>query len=772
MLGFDDVLNVRLGALDDAVSDWTATVKRLRHLAEEDAPAMRRKSDQADWKGENAAVTKPFVRKTVKEFDDALKEATSIRNILRDAKKKFAEHRTALQNLIEEAPEHQVHIDARGTVRSTKVQAPLSADYWQNTPALAPQHTDDKAVTAMAGRIKKVLEAATHDDELVAEALNAIVGDNTHDFTNTGFANLKDAQAYADAQTAAELANKISTEGTAPNLEELRQLGKLMDTHSGDPIFATNFYRAMGAEGSLEFYANAAIDSSTLGDQTRQNLIRNIQNDMGTMLGIASDKDTAGHLDQAWVNDLLKAGHKELDIHMGDLGTQVYGHQALASIIRNGEYDPDFLVQVGRDMVGMDHNDPEVWYNTPTNKDIGLNFDESSGRGFYPFTGLMEALANNPAAATEFFSDSVRTDSNGDGIYTDEDDFATVAYDSNYDGTISPTDKKTPLSIVDFMLDKDPLADARDYSSDGEPQPAQRALGNALEAAVEKEPSGAWSEEYHLDRRSKADDIMFRVVDKIASEPSLLNGKEPGSPGPLTGLAKNFGNMAAAYMPEMQLALEDVSYLTDKEKPPPVFDEPKMQTFLTAVAQHPGAYGTITAAQEAYTNLLIRDAVDSTDDPVHLKTRVEHAVKPGAQIAGIINEARSAAIHEKILYDQDEYNAAIDEKIGSARSAIELFTGKYIEKIPGGESLIDEIEDAISKRAYTDESERAAEEHTKEYLEPKRVVKNSVVEALRVAAINHKMSDEDFREITTSASVAAGQAYTEGSADAAKSRSR
>ncbi len=89
MVSFDQLLNARLGSLKNAVDDWSETVKKLKSLQEKAENGMQRKAEKADWKGENAGVTKPFVKKTAKEFGDAAKEAESIHNILRDALAEF-----------------------------------------------------------------------------------------------------------------------------------------------------------------------------------------------------------------------------------------------------------------------------------------------------------------------------------------------------------------------------------------------------------------------------------------------------------------------------------------------------------------------------------------------------------------------------------------------------------------------------------------------------------------------------------------------------------
>ncbi|WP_069812596.1 DUF6571 family protein [Streptomyces sp. TP-A0874] len=626
MLGFDDVLNVRLGALDDAVSDWTATVKRLRHLAEEDAPAMRRKSDQADWKGENAAVTKPFVRKTVKEFDDALKEATSIRNILRDAKKKFAEHRTALQNLIEEAPEHQVHIDARGTVRSTKVQAPLSADYWQNTPALAPQHTDDKAVTAMAGRIKKVLEAATHDDELVAEALNAIVGDNPHDFTQNSMGGIKDAQALEDAETALELAGK----GGELTEKELTSLNRLLKKNSGNPWFAERFAVGLGAGGTLQFWAEAADTGQAKGarlaikpDEDRVKELKALQKNLSEVLGTATHSDSREM--QAWKKDVIKLSNERIDCPQND---SPYGAQVMSNLMRQGEFDSQFLKDYGNNLIKLEqrsnsavHNAGHFW---TWESQSDLNFGAKDDRGNDPMTGFMEALGHNPEASTEFFSS-----------------------------------KKN----FDYLLgDRDWPADAPPYS-DAKEGAGHRSLSHALMSATtghnydEPPPSRIPA---HTAEQAK---IMEKLVHGIAY---------PGDKIEIhPGMHETFGKMSAEYMADLNYAIAGgpKGGETLEDLYPPMGERAQLDIgdttrFLYAVGRDPDGYAAITFGQTSYTGDMINyhfSHPDAYSDDGDVGVALEDVTKYGATVEGIVDQARFDAVVGDKEVKNTEFNGALKE---------------------------------------------------------------------------------------------------------------
>src|SRR5689334_17504202 len=84
-LTYNDLYQVSFDSLGHAVTDWKDMVDKLDKLATSANDDMKAKADKAQWTGENAGVTKPFIGKTAKEFRDAHTEAKSIWNILEDA---------------------------------------------------------------------------------------------------------------------------------------------------------------------------------------------------------------------------------------------------------------------------------------------------------------------------------------------------------------------------------------------------------------------------------------------------------------------------------------------------------------------------------------------------------------------------------------------------------------------------------------------------------------------------------------------------------------
>ncbi|MEV6654129.1 hypothetical protein [Streptomyces sp. NPDC051219] len=754
MLTFDDVYNAPVDKLKTAADDWSEMVTKLEKLADDARTGMQAKSNKADWRGVNAEVTKPFIQKTAKEFDDAAKEAKGIQLILVDGHTAFKQAKDDLKKLVdEEAPAQGLKIDSHGKVSAgypleKDVAARHDPDYPQ---ALQKQKND---IAAMQRRVDRIVEDCSDADDSLARALKANVTDD-HNFSGPKYNSLDDEQ----VDRAAGLVKKVTGEGgTARNVEALKELEELMDDNRTDPEFATAFYRKLGAEGSLEAYTKMSLDSTGLGPagQDRANMVHNIQNDMGSMLGIATSKDTKGHLDAGWTNDLMKAGRKQIDVSgFAGLNAKVYGYQALGSLLRDGKYDTEFLTSVGRDMVAMDRKNPQVWEEgLPYNQTMAFNQDKDGGKGFYPLTGLMEAMSNNPEASTAFFNEPVREDSNGDGIVT-KDDKVVGGQHGKAQG------------MVDYMLDKKPMADWFDTRTGegAQAQPAQTAMGNALEAAVTQRVPGD-DDAKPVKHTADMANVMERVVAKIGDDPTLVAAKPGDPPGPLSGLSGHFGNMAAEYMPDIQAAAENGA---DQIKPFGVmadFDKAEMAGFLGAVAQDPGAYGAITNAQQAYTTALVHDVFQHPSQHGDMGEAVRNAVHPGGEIAGIMTEARAQAVHDTHAHDDKEFNEGVAENAKWTNRILSAVGAKYVEMIPVGgdvvEWLQEDITESVVKGAEQDTTDEARRESAAGYTRAEENAKVSAENAVVSGARGTGLTPEQIREFKGSASTETASAHSIG----------
>ncbi|OEJ32180.1 hypothetical protein [Streptomyces subrutilus] len=755
MLTYENVMNAPLDKLQTAVADWKAMVAKLDELAEAARNGMKTKADKAEWSGVTAGVGREFVAKTAKEFEDAAKAAKGIHSVLADAHTTFKAAQEQLKKIAAEAPAAGFQVDAIGRVTAL----PLATEGERNAARHDPDYQQVLRTNrdAWQARINRAVEDAADADDSLVRVLQVNVSDE-HNFSGPTFSSLDAEQ----VSRAAELMKKVTGEGgTARNVEALRELEELLDDNRADPEFATDFYRSVGPQGTLEAYAKMSLDATGLGPAAidRQLMVGNIQNDMGAMLGLATQKSSPNHLDAAWTTDLMKAGRKEMQV-TGDLNSRIYGYQALGALLHEGKYDKDFLTSVGRDMVAFDRENPKAWeHGSPYDPKTVLSQGKDGSRGFYPLTGLMDAMSHNPDAATAFFNEPVRKDSNGDGIVT--------AADKAVDGQHGKA-----RGMVDYMLDKESWADAFDRTPDhpyGEAGPAQEALGGALEAAVSGRAAGD-EDAKPVPHTKEMTAVMERVVEKIGDDPSLVAQKPGEEKEPRLGpLAGHFGNMAAEYIPDLQASAENGGNQIKANGTMAKFDEATVSRFLGAVGQDPGAYGAITNANQAFTAVLVNDVVQHRGEYTLLGGAVENAVQPGGQIAGMMTEARAQGMHAETAHKNEEYVKGVEDGAKWINRGITAAGGKYLELVPVAGDVVEWVQEDVTEH-FVDEAKDEGKERTADtekdvaemYSKADRGVSGSAESAVRSSAIGSGLSQKDIDTLAGAASKESSVAHTVG----------
>ncbi|MYY86316.1 MULTISPECIES: hypothetical protein [unclassified Streptomyces] len=755
MPNFQDIYDAPLSKMKSAIDDWRKMTGDLIELHTSAKSGMRAKAMDADWTGNNSDITKTFIEKTAGEFNDAAMEAKGIADILNEGYLAFKAAKEALRDIVDtEAPQKHLAVDSKGQVTA---KDPLQNDTStkRNDPdyeaAVKKQNSD---IADMQKRINKIVEDCQHTDEWTARVLKSNATRDKHDFSKPQHATI-DA---AEVARATELAKIVSGDGgTARHPKELKELAELTHANREDPEFSTSFYRKLGPEGSLEFYAKMSLDATGLGapGQDRVTLVHGIQNDMGSMLGTATRTHGSGQLDAAWTTQLMKAGRQQIDVPGAGPGAKVYGYQALGSLVRDGKYDTNFLTSIARDMAAVDKKDPGIWeQGIPDNQDMALNHDEKGGKGFNPLTGLMESMGNNPAASTAFFNEPVREDSNNDGIVTKKDDPVAGQHGK-------------PQGMVDYFLDKSPSSDWYDLRTgeQAEASPYQRSLGNALEAAVTQRVPGDLDAPPVKHTEAMAN-VMERVVEKIGEKPELV-AAPPGDPdGQLSGLAGNFGDMSAEYMPDMQRAIQDGSQLHRTFGHAANFDAANLQGFLGAVAHDPDAYGAITNAQQTYTTAVVHSVVEDYDSYDEPAVAVQNAVNPGGVIAGILSEARAEAVHDFGTHEEKEYNEGVANDAKWANRLIDMVGSKYVQMIPVGGDVITWIQEdateAAVKRAEHDELADRQKGAAETYWAGKEATSDSAETAVRSACKGSDLTQKNINNLAGAAATEAGRSYTEG----------
>ncbi|MGW4723536.1 hypothetical protein [Streptomyces sp. NPDC004291] len=642
MLKFDQVLHARLGSLKEAVTVWTETVSKLEKAKEKADNGLRSKADKADWKGENAGVTQAFVRKTAKEFGDALTEATSIRNILRDAEGEFKAAKSALEKLVEQAPGKGIRIDPDGTVSHLIHPDRRSKDY----DGPKPEQADFEA---MRSSIKAAVDRANEADDVASRALRALVGKDKNNFSGTKYDSLKAASKAQDAEDA-HTAYELYKKGDDATPQDIDRFNALFERNRKDPYFAERFALEVGPKGSMEYWADMGdpSDGSRLSLDHRDKL-KELQQNWSLTLATATHSHSP-EMEQ-WKADVIKAGSETVQTR----GTNPYGFQVMSNLMRVGDYDDKFLRDYGNGLVvaerKMTHDGrlpaDRVWHQA-SGMPSRLNW-QGGGMGNDPMSGFMEALGHNPKASTDFFNGSV-------------------------DLTPGNTKDDKKLDPFDYLTKDRAWPEELNDKGDRTKEPGYDALGHALEAATTGHPYDAEAEGLKDVRTKENAEVMQKVVERYGSDPKHMH-EQPG-------MDDSLGKMGAAYIDELNRSLETDSDTTMEEKKnsPFGFNDAKggsrfgdefdtgllwnrgdAVNFMGIVSQSETGHATLSAAEMLYTTSVLDEvgpkpgsAFDERD-----LTDARTTLRIGSEAQGIMDESRMAQIDKDYEKDSEEHKKAV-----------------------------------------------------------------------------------------------------------------
>ncbi|MEU8824753.1 hypothetical protein [Streptomyces sp. NPDC048636] len=186
-LTYSNIMEVSLDSLGKAVTDWQTMVAQLERLAKDAYSGMLQKSDAARWAGVNAEVTKDFVRKTAKEFQDAHIEAKSLWTVLDAAYTDFTEMKSNIKEAVRIARTKNifVHEAADGTAKCD----------WAECRTQAPGKEDEQWKQEQEDYINQMISQMEEIDAGVTRALGKTHGKDKHNFGHATYRSLDDVRA-------------------------------------------------------------------------------------------------------------------------------------------------------------------------------------------------------------------------------------------------------------------------------------------------------------------------------------------------------------------------------------------------------------------------------------------------------------------------------------------------------------------------------------------------------------------------------------------------
>ncbi|MEL3948043.1 hypothetical protein [Streptomyces sp. LNU-CPARS28] len=665
MLTVPDLLGLRLGKLTSAVDDWEAMARRLNELATggggaDSAALLKRTAELADWKGVNATVGKAFVVKTASEFDDAVTSARSVLAVLQGALKALARHKDEMERVEAGAAKRNIRITPAG---GAEARSPRDA-----AEDGVPTQADLIAVMLDATR---VLREADETDRIAERALRALAR-GKHDFSDVRVNSLdhaKDLQGRADADRWAKEIAKGDVAGWSD--AKLKRFDDDLDRYRDTPAFAERFATELGAEGTLRFWRDLAHPAGTLGavDRERAEILGGVQENLSLTLAAATRVDSPAM--DAWKKDLIEAGGQRLPAAPGTGGgTPPYAFDVMSTLMQKGKFDTKFLQGYGDALLEHEKGLPPF-----EPRPSGALFNHLPDAPGDAVSGFLESLGHNPEASLQFLHSGPDAKSHWDYLVGHGEGSRNSLYDA-----------AKPLGIG---------GGARDQY--------ETSLGHALESAANQTPYDADGlRKPHSDASAS---FVNRLVDYYGSNPEYLEDSK---------LRGSMGNITAEYMRDFQDGMNGQREIKTYGTNANIGDLPlaTRRDFLGTVGTDPGAYGAILNAQQSTTTQLVHETFQNTDglSEETVKDDVGNKVSLGAEIAGIMAEARTQAVYDDRIAADRDFNSGIDTAGKWAERVIKI----GVSEVPfAGEAvgwIAEDARESVVDKYSRDSSESAAKE--------------------------------------------------------------
>jgi hypothetical protein len=615
--------------LGEAITDWEQMTKNLATLKEDAQNNLKGKADKANWAGVNAQVSREFIDKTAQEFADAHTQADSITNILKDTRGELVSYQTQLNEAITRGEKKNLSVVDTGH-GTFSVMGNTRPD-WASDPSGRTSATNQQDVDSLRDEIQRILGKATESDNSAAKVLRLLVDQAKYGFSD---AHYKDRDSAADAVEAADRLAKMAEHPDKMSAKDIAEFNRYLAKYHNDPLFAERFAEGLGGKGTLQFWTDMVnVHAGAKGPELQS--MEELQRNLSMTLATASFSDSDGMT--AWKADVLRqmntSFHSESKVPfqnpVGALGSQV-----LSSLMRQGEFDTEFLDDYRTRLFKQDQgagnsNTDALWVKGYDH--IDLVFGDGNGRD--PLDGLFDALSHNPEAATH-------------------------AFESKAD--------------LDHMLG------TTQYTDRGE------SLGRALESAVTGVCDGDTTSGAPPHSAAQVK-IMGNIMQAVADP----NG---GADLVTKGLGKSFGDMAAAYMPEISEALAGPDsksvFLTNSEAPDAFQGKhiPDVVRFLSATSADPAGRAGIVYGESIYTGSLLESHL--SDPSLFHGPRDQVLADIGRNagiIEGIVGHSVADGKVETAIGTQNDYNDALKAKGDAAKTWVNIgLSGLKVPEHLGG----------------------------------------------------------------------------------------
>ncbi|MFC8794693.1 hypothetical protein [Streptomyces cinereoruber] len=382
--------------LGTAIDDWTKVVGYLKGYEKDAREDLKAKADRAKWAGVNATVSRQFISKTAGEFADALAQATSIRDILRDTRDELVQYRAELNRAID-----------RGWEKKLSVVGEQGGGFRVFVNVHPEPPNSEQAVKDLRDELQGILTKATTSDSTASRVLRAIAEQADYGFSGVSY---KDRDSAAEAMQRADDLAKLAKDPEKMSDAQLREFNATLAKYKDDQLFSARFATQLGAEGTLRFWTEMSDIHMGARDGELKRM-EEFQKNLSMTLATATLSDADAM--QAWKKDLVDQSNKNFvsdAVNVPGRTVGAYGYQVISSLMHHGKYDAEFLDAYGKQLLKQDMapagppgiGSKNLWHGD-NHQLTDLEFGKGNGRD--PLVGFMDALSHNAEAATNTFDD-------------------------------------------------------------------------------------------------------------------------------------------------------------------------------------------------------------------------------------------------------------------------------------------------------------------------------------------------------------------------------
>ncbi|WP_059009361.1 DUF6571 family protein [Streptomyces specialis] len=637
------------------------------------------------WVGDSAGAASFQFSQTEGELDAAKAEARSLAGVIRDGHAELLRLRGELENVAAEIRAEGFGIDGDGRVT-------LNPEWANDTES----ERLERERSTWQGRLDRAVEGVSQADDSLRLALSQIV--EGEDGRRAGIFNggAEDSTEEVLAGRAEELARRLADGGNLSG-EELSELNHLLELEAADPLFARSLLEGLGGDGFVSLSARIA-DQVIGGEGDARQSFTSLQHHLATALAAGTDVPTLepGTLDHGqwaqteqglfyarFMDELHEAGMAGYEV---DSLTQqdVRGYQLLTSLMSTD--DPDYSQRFLHDLADNIRaaedpslgGDEDIWRLRGDDLGAdGLDADEQEWFTADPMDAVLGVMGHQPDVATAYLDPQ---DGNGRLDYLlDERDW----YSQVNMATGGPL-----LSVPGDM----------------------QGLGAALQAATTGVPADQSPTITGLNPTEAGGRIVHDVVEKFSDDGKDLIADD----GKFATLRPELARMTAAYMGDFQMGLSDLTIMEGTEGYAEL-DARDIRDFLGQLGRDSEAHGIITGAQQAYTAVAVDLAINQPREAdISLDNAIENAVSPGAQMAGIMSEARAGAVYDAGIAGDEEFNSTLGTVEQWTGIVLDTAVGVATDRYPLAGPIIDwgvgELSGSVFETLQRDNSEQAAED--------------------------------------------------------------